>query len=148
MNQALRTHSALGFSVVLLAALSGCSRSANATASESAPAPAPMSIATTTTTPEAAAGIPSVKNRALVVTIEMALIVDDVDRAVGRARAAVDRAGGYVDVTEEHADLEARLGNARTQEKRIAEIMKNRGAHHRRSRGRDERVARHRALAL
>lgn len=50
--------------------------------------------------PEQAAGIAAVKSRSLVVTVEMAWVVDDVDRAVGQARAAVDRAGGYVGETK------------------------------------------------
>lgn len=172
MNQALRCKIALVFTVL---ALAGC----KSRASDSASAPAPVSEAApaaAATVAQAAGtpgsvGIPAAKSRALVVTMEMAVIVPDIDLAVGKIRGAVERAGGYVgdakasgsesdrrahmtlriptsqasdlrgtigalgqvsmdnesavDVTEEHADLEARLGNARAQEKRLGEIMKN-----------------------
>lgn len=173
MNHALRTQ--LVLSLVALGALSGCSKSAAFDSRDSAPssaaAPAAMPVAAATATPDGVAGIPTARSRALVVTLEMALTVENIDLAVGKVRMAVERAGGYigdaratgsdrerrahmtlrvptsqasdlrgalgalgkvsvdnetaVDVTEEHADLEARLRNARAQEQRIAEIMKN-----------------------
>lgn len=114
-------------------------------------------------------GAPLAAGRALIVTEDIRVTVSDIDSAVVRIRAEVERAGGYVadsstsgkgedraahfelrvpadkvrdvraaiagfgevtsdsekvqDVTEERADLKARLHNARVQEKRILEIM-------------------------
>lgn len=107
--------------------------------------------------------------RARIVTMDMAIVVDDFDGASNKLRAAVARAGGYVsdmhgggvgdersarfeirvpaerveevrgsltglgeitsanekveDVTEQRADIDARLANAKVQEKRLLEIM-------------------------
>ncbi len=122
----------------------------------------------------AAAGEPAstripAADRARIVTIETALVVDHIDDRVRELREASERAGGYVanasssgadagrgahlevkipareldrfraaltglgetsswteraeDVTEQRADLDARLRNARAQEKRILEIL-------------------------
>ena len=112
-------------------------------------------------------GKSAVTNRALVVTMDVAITVEDVDGARDRIKGRVERAGGYIadantadrhatmdlripaasvgsihealrsmgevtldsekvqDVTEEKADLEARLKNSRVQEKRVLEIMTN-----------------------
>lgn len=115
------------------------------------------------------AGAPLALGRSLVVTIDLAITVENVDAARSRIRNEVERAGGYVadastdgsgdgrkahltlrvpasstssvrtaldavgivdsdvekvqDVTEERVDVEARLQNARVQEKRVIEIM-------------------------
>ena len=172
MNQALRTKAALAFS---LFALAGCSKSRSAPEASASSAPAPVPAATVapdSMAPGAVnAGIPqAAKTRSLIVTMDMSIVVPDVDLALGKIRGAVERSGGYVgdakasgtgsdrrahvvlrvptnqardlrgsiaalgtvasdnesavDVTEQHADLEARLSNARVQEKRILEIMK------------------------
>ena len=162
-----------------MVALGGCdklSRSSDqaspAGMSESAPAAtaaAPLASAAAA----GSAGIPAARTRSLVVTMSLGVVVDDIDLAVGKVRAAVERSGGFlanadasgaetqrsarlvlrvptdqahdvrgmlaalgrvestsetaVDVTEEHADLQARLGNAKVQEQRILQIMKTDG---------------------
>lgn len=110
----------------------------------------------------------AVANRALVVTMDVAITVEDVDAVRARIKGRVERAGGYIadastanhhatmdlripsssvgsihdalrdmgqvtqdaekvqDVTEERADLEARLKNSRVQEQRVLEIMSKR----------------------
>lgn len=114
-------------------------------------------------------GAPTLSGRSLIVSMDLALSVDDVDRAKGAIAAIAARSGGYLeganisgpneyrsahlvlriparnvadvrgelggigtltsdiekteDVTEEHADIDARLRNARIQETRIQEIM-------------------------
>lgn len=140
--------------------------------SEAAPAPA-GTVAAMAPGAEAAAGVPVARARALVVTMNLGVVVDDIELAVGKVRGAVERSGGFlanvdssgageqrharlvlrvptdqardmrgtlaalgtvesntetaVDVTEEHADLQARLANAKVQEERIVQIMKASG---------------------
>ncbi len=178
MNQALRTPLATAFALL---ALAGCSRASApsqenyvAAAEEAALAPAPAATTAITPTPREGAAdgvVLAATSRSLIVKMQMALVVADVDLALGTIRGAAERSGGYVgeatasgtgntrrahvvlrvpstqardlrgsiaalgrvesdnesavDVTEQHADLEARLANARVQEKRILEIMKN-----------------------
>lgn len=175
MNQALRTKLALAFS---LFALTGCSRAMVSQEPAPAPAAAAVAPAATALAAEATAAptgnvgvVQAARSRSLILTMEMSVVVPDVDLALGKIRGAVERSGGYigdakasgtdrdrrahvvlrvptnqardlrgsiavlgtvasdnesaVDVTEQHADLEARLSNARVQEKRILEIMKN-----------------------
>ena len=156
----MNTRSGLVVVALALFALTGCSRSREA-------APAPMANAPTAG--GLTAGAPLAADRALVVTMNVGVTVDDVTAARETIRTEVERAGGYIadgssyasgddrsahlelkvpskeargvhaalgrlgeitsdvekvqDVTEERADLGARLANARASEKRVLEIM-------------------------
>lgn len=147
---------------LVLSLATGCSRAERHDS-------APVAAAPAAGPGEMKAGTPVTAGRALVVTIDVAMTVVDVDQSRVAIRAEVERAGGYIadassmgsgseraarlelrvpsdkvqgvraalgrvgeittdvekvqDVTEERADLDARLRNARTSEKRILEIM-------------------------
>ena len=158
-----------------LAVGAGCAR--KSASSESAPQAGAAEVAGASTSKKDSAtkdgamkaGAPLALGRSLVVTIDLAITVENVDAARSRIRNEVERAGGYVadastdgsgdgrkahltlrvpasstssvrtaldavgivdsdvekvqDVTEERVDVEARLQNARVQEKRVIEIM-------------------------
>lgn len=145
----------------LLFSLAGCAKKDFAETASSSPPPVGAV--------DVKAATPLKADRALIVTMDVAITVDDVPRAEKAIRTSVERAGGYVadgaafgsgsersarltlripntevrtvrdalsplgdvtsdvekveDVTESRADLEARLRNARVQEKRLLEIM-------------------------
>jgi hypothetical protein len=158
----------------------GCSKesrsAAPATVSTSAHSDAPTMVAAATASPVSATTPgttkPTMEARALIVTMDLALVTKDPDAVASRVRTEVERSGGFVadanvsgsadsrsvkldlrvppsqakslraslagmgelvqdnekteDVTEQRADLEARLRNARAQEKRTLEIMAQR----------------------
>lgn len=157
----LRPLACLAFTLLFVL---GCSRS-RATEPSRGSGPATPSAGSTVAAPPGA-------GRSLVVTVDLAVTVPDVDRASTELRARAESAGGYVaeaadrgssdsrrveldlrvpvarasdlrafvaglgqltsdaekseDVTEERADLEARLGNARVEERRLLEVMQQR----------------------
>lgn len=176
------------FTVALAIAVGGCSRSYHADEAAAAPLAAetsndaPGSLPTPAdgagslpadgTGAAAQAGASAQATRALVVTIKTVVVTDDPDAVAARARAEVERAGGFVasattrgsgadrsvelelkvphaetrplrvllsdlgriasdeekseDVTEQRADLNARLRNAQAQEKRTLELLAQR----------------------
>jgi hypothetical protein len=156
---------ALGTIVIALSVGAGCSRG------DRAPAPSAVAPGNGNAAGGEAikVGAPVAVGRSLVVTMDVAITVVDVDKARSAIRAELERAGGYVadasssgsgegrsahlelripksevqgvraalgnvgeitsdvekvqDVTEERADIEARLHNARVEELRVLDIM-------------------------
>jgi len=84
--------------VALLGAGAGCSRSAEKSAPPAAVAPttAAGGGANAKSANDAAYGAPIQTARALVVTLEVAMVVDRVDDAASRIREDVERAGGFI----------------------------------------------------
>jgi hypothetical protein len=161
--------------LLILAALSGCSKPDRSSSPPPPTASAPVAAAPANGGEIATAALPAAAERSLVVTMNVAIIVDRVPDAMTRITTSARQAGGYVadqnvsanandgeqsahlelrvpadkaagfrsslgdlgevtsanekmeDVTEQRADIEARLRSARIQEKRLLEILGQKG---------------------